>query len=349
MLDQALNAFGLEPDLDLNLMKPRQTLTELTGRILSALDRVMTRQKPNLVIVQGDTASAMVAALAAYYHKIPVAHLEAGLRTGDLYQPFPEEGNRRLISTLAEMHFAPTNWAAGQLHREGIPRKRILVTGNTVVDALLFARAKVSNEGGGTTTLKKPFVLITMHRRESYGGPFEEICRAIRLLVERNPGVNVAFPVHPSPSVREPIERLLSGHDRIQLSEPMGYLNFVQLLDACHFVLTDSGGIQEEAPALGKPVLVLRNKTERPEAVEAGTSQLVGTSCKGVLTAAEKLLHDEVAFRTMSCAKNPYGDGSAAERAVAAVRFHFGLTSERPTPFITGAHQRRGGPEVWPQ
>ncbi len=335
MLNQTLAVFGLEPDVDLELMTPRQTLTDLTVRAAGALDKVMTRVSPDLVVVQGDTTSAMVGALAAYYHRVPVAHVEAGLRTDDLYQPFPEEGNRRLISTLAALHLAPTPSAAYRLRQEGVPEGRIFVTGNTVIDALLRVRDQSRHAGYSVlSTTRRRRVLLTMHRRESRGTALENICRAILQLVERNHDVEVVFPVHASPFVREPVTRLLSGHTRIVLTEPIGYQDFILLMDSCHLILTDSGGIQEEAPALDKPVLVLRDTTERREAISAGTSRLVGNDPTRVLSVTEALLHDENAYQAMARAKNPYGDGRAAERVIAALRFHFGLSTRRPVPFL---------------
>ena len=333
MLDQALAPFNLEPDIHLDLMRPRQTPADLTARAVQALDGVMTRVAPDLVLVQGDTSSAFAGALAAYYHRVPVAHLEAGLRTDDLYQPFPEEGNRRLIAAVTALHFAPTARAAYRLRREGVPERRIFVTGNTVIDALLHVRDRGPAGSVALPAGARRLVLMTMHRRESFGRPFENTCRAVRSLMDRNPDAAVAFPVHPSPFVREPVERLLTRHPRIRLSEPLEYPAFVRLLDACHLVLTDSGGIQEEAPALGKPVLVLRDKTERPEAVQAGTARLVGTGPRRILQAAENLLHDEGAYRAMAHAENPYGDGRAAARVADALRFHFGFADQRPAPF----------------
>ena len=343
MLDQALDVFGLKPDLDLDLMSDRQTLAGLTIRALEALDGAMERVRPDLVMVQGDTTSAMVGALAAYYHGVPVAHVEAGLRTDDLYSPFPEEGNRRLIGSLSSLHFAPTPLAAHRLGWAGVPEDQILVTGNTVIDALLQTRDRDLDENGDVVVFRPPYerrrytrrrVLLTMHRRESRGAPLEGVCSAVLRLVQRNPGVEIVFPVHASPFVREPVVRLLGGHVRIRLHEPMGYREFVRLLNSCHFVLTDSGGIQEEAPALGKPVLVLRETTERPESVATGTSRLVGTEPEDVLEAAEALLHDERAYRGMAHAANPYGDGRATGRIVAALRSYFGLTTEHPKPFV---------------
>jgi UDP-N-acetylglucosamine 2-epimerase (non-hydrolysing) len=323
----------------------------LTTRLLSALDGVMTRVHPDLVIVQGDTTSAMVGALVAFYHHILVAHLEAGLRTSDLFQPFPEEANRRVISTLAALHLAPTSYAARQLRQENVSERRIFVTGNTVIDALRHVRDNLPR----VTVSKPPYerrrwerrrVLLTMHRRESRGAALESVCRAVLQLVAHNPEVEVVFPVHTSPFVREPVARLLGGHIRIKLIEPVEYREFVRLLETCHFVLTDSGGIQEEAPGLGKPVLVLRDTTERPEAIDAGTTRLVGTEPAAILQAAETLLHDEITYRAMAHAENPYGDGLAAGRVVSALRFHFGLATEPPEPFTWGPAKDRSNQGV---
>src|SRR3712207_1101147 len=341
MLDQTLAVFDLEPDIDLELMAPRQTLADLTARAVGALDKVMTRVRPDLVVVQGDTTSAMVGALAAYYHRVPVTHVEAGLRTGDLYQPFPEEGNRRLISTLAAWHFAPTSFAAYRLQQEGVPEERIFVTGNTIIDALMHVRENSGHRARLAPSSWRRRVLVTMHRRENRGAALENACRAILQLVDRNPDVEVVFPVHASPFVREPVIRLLSGHARIILAEPMGYQEFILLMNSCHLILTDSGGIQEEAPALGKPVLVVRDTTERPEAIDAGTARLVGTDPTSMLSMTETLLHNEKAYQAMARAQNPYGDGRAAERIVAALRFHFGLLAERPAPFVPHMTSRR--------
>jgi UDP-N-acetylglucosamine 2-epimerase (non-hydrolysing) len=338
MLQQALDAFGLRPDIDLALMKREQSLVSLSARALAALDGTMSGVQPDIVVVQGDTATAMVGALGAYYHRIPVAHLEAGLRTGDLLGPFPEEGNRRLISAITTLHFAPTPGAGRRLQREGVPARHVLVTGNTVIDALLAIRDRLPR-GRGRARWSSPgkrLVLLTTHRRESFGRPLEDVCAAVLQLVERNPDVELIFPVHASPFVREPVTRLLGGHPRIRLIEPLGYEEFVALLDACHFVLTDSGGIQEEAPALGKPVLVLREKTERPESIKAGTSRLVGTNPRRLLRAAEELLRNEESYLEMARAENPYGDGRAARRVVAALRWHFGLSAHGPADFGSG-------------
>jgi len=341
MLNQTLAVFGLEPSFNLDLMEPRQTLADLTARAVGALDKVMTHVRPDLVVVQGDTTSAMVGALVAYYNRVPVAHVEAGLRTGDLFQPFPEEGNRRLIGTLAALHFAPTSTAAYRLQQEGVPEDRTFITGNTVIDALLRVLDGSRQGAYPVVPRGRRRILLTMHRRESRGVALESICRTILQLVERNPDIEVVFPVHASPFVREPVTRLLSSHARIILTEPLGYQEFVLLMDSCQIILTDSGGIQEEAPALGKPVLVLRDTTERPEAIRAGTARLVGTDPTHVLSVTETLLHNEKAYQAMARASNPYGDGRAVERIVAALRFHFGLLAERPAPFAPYLASRR--------
>jgi UDP-N-acetylglucosamine 2-epimerase len=336
MLDQGLAAFGLRPDVDLRLMAPQQTLAALTTRALSAVHDIVSRVEPDMVIVQGDTTSAMVGALAAYYHRLPVAHLEAGLRTSDLYRPFPEEGNRRLIGSLAALHFAPTPRAAGSLRAEAVPDSRILVTGNTGIDALLHMRNRVSTALDPASRGGRRRILLTIHRRESMGAPIENICTAVLQLVERNPEVEVVCPVHASPLVREPVHRLLGHHPRVTLLEPLGYQEFVRVLDSSCLVMTDSGGVQEEAPALGKPVLVLRDKTERPEGVVVGAARLVGTDTSTVLHEAETLLHDSSAYMRMARAVSCYGDGRATERVVGALRRHFGITRELPDAFDPG-------------
>jgi UDP-N-acetylglucosamine 2-epimerase (non-hydrolysing) len=335
MLDQMIDTFDLKPDFDLAVMCPRQSLGALSARILESMDQVLAEVQPDLVIVQGDTTSAMIGALSAHYHHAPVAHVEAGLRTGDLFNPFPEEANRRIIGALATLHFAPTPLASRRLRREGIPRDRILITGNTVIDALFMIRdrSRHGESNGFCSQDGRRLVLLTTHRRESAGQPITNLCRAVRKLVECNAEIELVCPVHASPSVREPVVRMLAGHPRIRLIEPLGYAEFVQLLDASYLVLTDSGGIQEEAPALGKPVLVLRDKTERPESISAGTSMLVGTSSRRLLEAANHLLSCGEAYERMSRAKNPYGDGHATDRILAALRYYFKLSDVAPEPF----------------
>lgn len=342
LLAQALLPFGLTPDVDLGLMTTRQGLGELTGRAMTGLDGVLERSRPDLVLVQGDTTSAFCGALAAFYRQIPVAHLEAGLRTGDRYDPFPEEANRRLISCLASLHFAPTVRAALQLDREGMSRHDVLVTGNTVIDALLYIHERVGpTPSPAPGTLGRRQILVTMHRRESYGAPFEHICRAISTLADAHPTVDFVLPLHPAPDVQAPIRRLLGSHPGVRLTAPLAYPAFVTLLGRCHFVLTDSGGIQEEAPALAKPVLVMRNTTERPEAISAGTARLVGTSTDSIVDAAEELLVDAAAYDRMAKAVNPFGDGRAADRVVGALSYRYGYVATRPQPFL-GAERPHG-------
>lgn len=339
LLDQSLEAFGLRPDLDLGLMRPGQSLIDLSSRALKKLDAAVRSVRPDVVLVQGDTTSAMAAALAAYLLQVPVGHVEAGLRTGDLYQPFPEEGNRRIVGTLASMHFAPTLTAARRLEREHVPSRDVYVTGNTVIDALLYTKGRQIPRARDRRSSRRR-LLVTLHRRESLGRPLQELCRAILAIVVRNPDIEVVFPVHASPLVREPVYQILGAHPRIELCTPLGYAEFVALLDTCYLVLTDSGGIQEEAPALGKPVLVLRNKTERFEGIEAGTARLVGTNPQRVVEATERLLLNEDEYRAMATAPNPYGDGHAAERIVQALRYHFGLSPDRPVGFTAVAQLR---------
>jgi UDP-N-acetylglucosamine 2-epimerase (non-hydrolysing) len=330
MLDQVLEVFGITPDLDLDLMEPNQSLGRLTARAIGALDAYLGRERPELVLVQGDTTTVFSAALAAFYHHVPVGHVEAGLRTGDLQAPWPEEANRVLTSRLAALHFAPTAAGRENLLAEGVPQERVLVTGNTVIDALFLALAKVGANppaipGLPAETLAswegRPVVLITGHRRENHGAGFESICRAIAELARRFPETRFVYPVHLNPNVREPARRVLgTGLGNVHLIEALPYLPFLALMSRATLVLTDSGGIQEEAPSLGKPVLVLRDTTERPEAVEAGTVRLVGTSFEGIVTEATRLLTDRAAYAAMARAHNPYGDGRATGRIVEACR-----------------------------
>jgi UDP-N-acetylglucosamine 2-epimerase (non-hydrolysing) len=313
MLDQVHGWFGITPDIDLNLMEPNQKLAAFAAKALIEVTRVIEQVQPDVVIVQGDTTTAMMAGLAAAYQRAPVAHVEAGLRTEHLFNPFPEEINRRVVSAVTMYHFAPTERAARILREENVSADRIHVTGNTVIDALrLTLERKVD--------LDLPFlnghrtVLVTAHRRESFGAPFESLCRALRGLADRNPEVSLVYPVHLNPNVREPANRLLAGHERIHLIEPLSYEKFVHLMARADLLLTDSGGIQEEAPYLGKPALVMRDNTERPEAVEAGTAKLVGTDEDVIIREAERLLHNESAYQAMSRAGSPFGDGQAARR-----------------------------------
>lgn len=328
MLDQALAVFDIQPDTDLDLMQANQTLGKFTSRAIAALDDYLAEEAPALVLVQGDTTTVLCASLAAFYHQIPVGHVEAGLRTGNLMSPWPEEANRVLTSRLAALHFAPTATSRDNLLREGIAPDRIFVTGNTVIDALFLtlekARARPPVIPGLPPGLVEdakgpPLVLITGHRRENFGAAFESICRAIAQLAERFPHAHFVYPVHLNPHVREPVMRLLApaaAAGNIHLLEPLDYLPFVALMNRSTLILTDSGGIQEEAPSLGKPVLVMRETTERPEAVEAGTVKLVGTDCATIVRETSRLLEDPAAYEQMQRAHNPYGDGAAARRIV---------------------------------
>ncbi|MNO88271.1 UDP-N-acetylglucosamine 2-epimerase [compost metagenome] len=327
MLDQVLELFEITPDYDLNIMKPGQDLTDVTTAILQGLKPVLAEFKPDVVLVHGDTATTLATSLAAYYQQIPIAHVEAGLRTNNLYSPWPEEGNRRLTGAIAALHFAPTSNSRDNLLKEGIAGANIHTTGNTVIDALLEVVRKLESP-----ELKAQFekqfefldqnrrmVLVTGHRRENFGDGFERICQALVQTARDFPDVDVVYPVHLNPNVREPVNRLLAGVDNIHLIEPLDYLPFVYLMSRSYLILTDSGGIQEEAPALGKPVLVMRDTTERPEAVEAGTVKLVGTDVGSISEHLTKLLSDEETYRAMSFAHNPYGDGKACARILDAL------------------------------
>lgn len=320
LLDQALALFELPVDYDLNLMRPDQSLSGLTGAVLTGLEPILASERPDLVLVHGDTTTSFTAALSAFYHQIPVGHVEAGLRSHHPAQPFPEELNRRMTDALAFHHFAPTEDARENLLRENIDPSRILVTGNTVVDALVFAAALPCPPGDPRLEnlgRERDLILVTAHRRESFGAPFFEICRALRTIADRHPGAEIAFPVHPNPRVFDAARKLLGGHDRIHLLDPVEYLPFVHLMKRARLVLTDSGGIQEEAPTFGVPVLVLRDVTERPEALAAGTARLVGTHHDTIVAAADELLEDTGARTGMIQAGNPFGDGKAGERIAA--------------------------------
>ncbi len=325
MLDQVLEVFGVVPDVDLDLMLPNQTLGELTARSISAIDAYLKEHKPDMVLVQGDTSTVFCAALCAFYHQIPVGHVEAGLRTWNKYSPFPEEINRVLATRLADLHFAPTNTSRDNLLKEGVPPDRIFVTGNTVIDALHLALERVKANPPGipglppeTMTNGHPLVLITGHRRESFGEGFRNICLAITELAQRFPSAEFVYPVHLNPNVREPVFSLLGNISNIHLIDPLGYLPFVALMNRAEIILTDSGGVQEEAPSLGKPVLVMRETTERPEAVKMGTVKLVGTDVTAIVENVTKLLIDEATYSAMASAVNPYGDGNATGRILTA-------------------------------
>ena len=321
MLDQVLSISGITPDIDLDLMRDGQTLDALTARLLTELGRIFDAERPDRVVVQGDTATAMVGALAAYYRKIPVSHVEAGLRSGDIHHPWPEEVNRRIISTIADQHFAPTDTAAEALRRENIPPETVHVTGNTVIDALLWTRARIAADpplAAGLDGLARRFagkriIAVTTHRRENFGDGMAAIARAVRRIAERE-DVAMIFPVHPNPNVRAPMADMLGDAPRVATIDPLDYPHFVRLIEMAHIVLTDSGGVQEEAPALGKPVLVMRETTERPEGVAAGTARLVGTDEQRIVAETFRLLDDEAAHAAMARAHNPFGDGLSAER-----------------------------------
>ncbi len=323
MLDQVLDIFKITPDFDLNVMIPNQTLTSLTSGVIDGMTSIYKRFLPDLVLVHGDTSSTLSAALSAYYHKISVGHIEAGLRTGDIYSPWPEEANRKLTSTITQLHFAPTEISKDNLILENINPDSIYVTGNTVIDALLIARNIIKSNNRLSKDIKSKFpfldaskrlVLVTGHRRESFGEGFERICKAIRIVAKMNPDIQIVYPVHLNPKVQEPVNRILSGLDNVFLIKPQEYLPFVYLMDLAYIILTDSGGIQEEAPSLGKPVLVMRSTTERPEAIDAGTVKLVGTNTKLITSELQNLLDSEVIYKKMSFAHNPYGDGEASKR-----------------------------------
>jgi UDP-N-acetylglucosamine 2-epimerase (non-hydrolysing) len=317
MLDQTLALFDITPDIDLNLMRPNQGLATLSARILESMTPVLVEHQPDAVLVQGDTTTTFMTALASFYQQIPIGHIEAGLRTGDLRAPFPEEANRVLTSHLAQWHFAPTENNKTALLTENIPPEQIFITGNTVIDALLWIQTRISQGIYSEKTrallarYQRPFILVTGHRRESFGQGFEAICQAIKSIAVSHPEVDIVYPVHLNPNVQEPVERILGNLTNIHLIEPLGYEPFAALMGQSLFVLTDSGGVQEEAPSLGKPVLVMRNKTERIEALKAGV-RLVGTDSETIVEAADRLLNDATHFRQMSTAVNPYGDGTAA-------------------------------------
>lgn len=330
MLDQVLQVFGVEPDIDLALMQANQTPGGFTSRAIAAIDTYLAEQKPDMVVVQGDTTTVFSAALAAFYHNIPVGHVEAGLRTWNKRSPFPEEINRVLTSRLADLHFAPTTKARENLIKESVPTDRIIVTGNTVIDALLIAVEKIKRYPPTIPGLPcqvmnassdEKLVLITGHRRENFGNGFENICHAITQLANRFPQAHFVYPVHLNPNVREPVNRILrpTDYENIHLIEPLEYLQFVAMMNRSTFLLTDSGGVQEEAPSLGKPVLVMRNTTERPEGIEIGTVRLVGTDTRAIVENVSELLTDDRAYGIMANAVNPYGDGKACGRILTAI------------------------------
>ena len=322
LLDQVMTVFDIVPDIDLNIMRPNQDLTTLTARLLLDLDDVLLAEKPDAVLAQGDTTTVMSVALACFYHKIPFGHVEAGLRTWDMQNPFPEEMNRVIAGRLAKWHFAPTESSRQNLLREGVADADIVVTGNTVIDALLSVADRAVELPVELDSTKR-LILVTAHRRENFGEPFERVCRALLALLDRNPGVQVLYSVHPNPNVRDTAHRFLGSHPRVVLCDPLDYLPFVAAMKRAYLILSDSGGVQEEAPALGKPVLVLRHETERPEAVEEGVVKLVGTDFDAIVSEAQRLLDDEIAYRAMARGVSPYGDGHAAGRIVKVIRDYF--------------------------
>ena len=323
MLDQVLELFEINPDYDLDIMRTGQSLNDVTARVLLELKPILQEFQPDVVLVHGDTATTFAASLAAYYEQIPVGHVEAGLRTGNIYSPWPEEANRRLTGAITQYHFAPTETSQNNLLKESFDKENISVTGNTVIDALLMIKAKIDRDEALQLHLSEQFpflqddkklILVTGHRRESFGGGFERICEALASTAKKQPNVQIVYPMHLNPNVREPVNRMLAGISNVHLIEPQQYLQFIYLMNRAHIILTDSGGIQEEAPSLGKPVLVMRDTTERPEALEAGTVKLVGTNIDRIVVGLSTLLQDERAYQEMSFAHNPYGDGKACQR-----------------------------------
>ncbi len=337
MLDQVLHLFAIEPDYDLDIMAAGQTLFDITTKAMMGLNEVLTKEKPDIVLVHGDTTTTFAGALAAFYHQIPVGHVEAGLRTHNKYSPFPEEMNRKLTGSLADLHFAPTDTAADNLRGENIAETAIFVTGNSVIDALhktVREDYPFENELLRTIDYKnKRIVLVTTHRRENLGEPMRHVYKALKQIIDEFSDVEIVFPVHKNPKVREVVEQELGGHEKVHLIDPLDYEPFANLMHRSSLILTDSGGVQEEAPALGKPVLVLRDTTERPEAVTAGTVKLIGTDRQRVYEEARCLLADKAEYDRMASACNPYGDGQAARRIVQAILYHYGLEQEKPDSF----------------
>lgn len=333
MLDQVLDIFAIKPDYDLDVMKDRQTLNEISIRVLQGLDPVFKEEKPDLILVHGDTLTTFLASYAAFMQQIQVGHVEAGLRTWNKLSPYPEEMNRQLTGVLSDLHFAPTNWSAGNLRKENKREDSIFVTGNTVTDVFKYTVRPSFSHPVLDWAKGKRLVLMTAHRRESQGDPHRQIFRAVRRLADEFEDIAIVYPVHPSPAVKEPAYELLSGHERIKLIDPLDVFEFHNFYPHAHLILTDSGGLQEEAPSFGVPVLVLRETTERPEGIEAGTLELVGTDEQRVYERAKAVLSDNVLYERMSQATNPYGDGSASKRIVNSILYHFGQAPERPEPF----------------
>lgn len=336
IVDQVNSMFGVQPDHDLDIIQPRQSLDGLTARALERLTPIIQQERPDAVVVQGDTTSCFAGALAAFYERVPVVHVEAGLRTGDLYSPFPEEANRRLTSQIAALHLTPTAGSEHNLQHSGISPEKVLVTGNTVIDALLWAAGRDFPYGShrleALHSTGRPVLLVTAHRRESWGAPLRGLADAVARLARRFPRLAIVLPIHPNPNVREALMPPLHGMDNVLVVEPMSYGPFARLLRRSMIVLTDSGGVQEEAPSFGKPVLVTRDTTERPEAISAGTARLVGTDPERIYAEVARLLTRPRAYRAMANAVNPYGDGRAAQRTIHAIEHMFGL-ADRPQPF----------------
>ena len=325
MLDDVLDLFEIKPDYDLNVMQAGSSLNDTAAKILSGLNNILETFNPNIVMVQGDTTTVAIAALASYYKQIPIAHVEAGLRTGNIYSPWPEEGNRKMTTTITKYHFAPTSSAQNNLLKENIDPSSIFITGNTVIDSLFWVQNKIKNDIALRNKLEKEFsfidptkriILVTGHRRESFGEGFERICKALLEIANKNKDVQIIYPVHLNPNVKEPVNKLLKEVKNISLIEPQNYIKFNYLMSKSYIILTDSGGIQEEAPSLGKPVLVMRDVTERPEAVEAGTVKLVGTDINKIINSVSELLNNKNEYKKMSLSHNPYGDGKACGRIV---------------------------------
>lgn len=335
MLDQVLKIFKIKPDYDLNIMTAKQTFSQITVKALLGLEEIYRQEKPDLIVVQGDTTTTFVAGLTAFYEGVPLAHIEAGLRTGDKTSPYPEEMNRTLTTDLADIHFAPTTMAVYNLRNHGVNPAKIFLTGNTVIDALKFTASRPYKFKGLSPEAKgKKIIVVTAHRRESFGPKLLSICKALKKLAQKRKDIFIVFPVHKNPVVREAVEKILKGRKNIQLLEPLDYEPFVHLMKLSYLILTDSGGIQEEAPSLGKPVLVLRNTTERPEAVMANTVRIVGTSTAKIIAETEELLDNKKAYELMAHLVNPYGDGNASERIGQALLYFFEFSDKKPEEFV---------------
>ncbi len=325
LLDQVLDTFRIAPDYDLNIMTGNQELSDVTGKSLCGVDSILKKERPDIALIQGDTTTVFAAALACYYNRIPVGHVEAGLRTFDKYSPFPEEANRRIASVLADLHFAPTEWARNNLLLEGVPEERIYVTGNTIVDALegipplsIHLEERFAHISEFLKTVRR-MILVTAHRRENFGAPFREMCTAIREIADMHPDTGIIYPVHPNPNIRGTAGVILGRHPRILLVDPLDYVSFINLMKYSYLILTDSGGVQEEAPSFSKPVLIMRENTERPEGVDSGVARLVGTNKEGIVSGVAKLLRSEEEYRRMAGGRNPFGDGRASERIVGII------------------------------